>query len=210
MRKRIALVAVVQLACVLVAVAPQLSARAAGDEYRLAVAPIDPIDPFRGAYVTLDYPGLRRCGRRQRAATLYVSLVRDGDLWRPGPPSRTRPDSGPYLACDDSYWQVRVRHRELVRRLRTRRRGSSASSRRAGPSRRSRSTAAATLRSSPSTEVTGRSQPPATAGITEIWVPSGVAVARLSRKRTSSLPTYTLTKRRSSPPSSRMRPLMPS
>ena len=28
-------------------------------------------------------------------------------LWRPGPLSRSRPDSGPYLACDDSYWQVR-------------------------------------------------------------------------------------------------------
>ena len=52
-------------------------------------------------------------------------------------------------------------------------------------------------------------QPPATAGITEIWVPSGVGVFRLSRKRTSSLPTYTLTNRRSWPPSSRMRPLMP-
>ena len=32
-------------------------------------------------------------------------------------------------------------------------------------------------------------QPPATAGMTEIWVPSGVAVSRLSRNRTSSLPT---------------------
>ncbi len=35
----------------------------------------------------------------------------------------------------------------------------------------------------------GGGQPPATAGMTEIWVPSGVAVARSSRKRTSSLPT---------------------
>ncbi len=55
----------------------------------------------------------------------------------------------------------------------------------------------------------GAGQPPATAGITEIWVPSGVGVFRLSRKRTSSLPTYTLTNRRSWPASSRMRPLMP-
>ena len=31
--------------------------------------------------------------------------------------------------------------------------------------------------------------PPATAGITEIWVPSGVGVSRFSRNRTSSLPT---------------------
>ena len=35
----------------------------------------------------------------------------------------------------------------------------------------------------------GADQPPATAGMTEIWVPSGVAVSRFSRKRTSSLPT---------------------
>lgn len=32
-------------------------------------------------------------------------------------------------------------------------------------------------------------QPPATAGMTETWTPSGVSVPRLSRKRTSSLPT---------------------
>lgn len=106
MRNRIALVAMVQLACVLVAVAPQLSARAAGNEYRLAVAPLDPIDPFRGAYVTLDYPGMRGADDGS-SGDLYVSLVRDGDLWRPGPLSRTRPDGGPYLACDDTYWQVR-------------------------------------------------------------------------------------------------------
>ena len=35
----------------------------------------------------------------------------------------------------------------------------------------------------------GAAIPPATAGITEIWVPSGVGVSRLSRNRTSSLPT---------------------
>ena len=35
----------------------------------------------------------------------------------------------------------------------------------------------------------GAAQPPATAGITEIFVPSGVAVASPSRNRTSSLPT---------------------
>src|SRR3954451_13187356 len=46
---------------------------------------------------------------------------------------------------------------------------------------------------------TGPAQPPATAGITEILVPSGVAVASPSRNRTSSLPTYTFTKRRGSP-----------
>ena len=37
---------------------PQLSARVAGEEYRFAVEPVDPIDPFRGAYVVLGYPDL--------------------------------------------------------------------------------------------------------------------------------------------------------
>ena len=106
MNKRIVLVAAVQLACVLATVSPQLSARAAGDEYRLEVAPVDPIDPFRGAYVTLDYPGIREADDGESGA-LYVALVKDGDLWRPGQSSRTRPDRGPYLACDDTYWRVR-------------------------------------------------------------------------------------------------------
>ena len=59
MLSKIAIVAVAQLALVGVAVAPQLSARAFGDEYRMRVAPVDPIDPFRGAYVDLGYPDLR-------------------------------------------------------------------------------------------------------------------------------------------------------
>jgi uncharacterized membrane-anchored protein len=106
MRKRIALVAGVQLACVLVAVAPQVSARATGDEYRLEVAPVDPIDPFRGAYVTLDYPGIRVADEPGNGA-VYVKLVRDGELWRSSGTSRTRPEEGPYLACDDRGWEVR-------------------------------------------------------------------------------------------------------
>ena len=60
--KRIAtvgIIAVSQLALVGLAVAPQLSARLTGDTYLVRVAPVDPIDPFRGAYVALDYPDLR-------------------------------------------------------------------------------------------------------------------------------------------------------
>ena len=119
MRKRIALVAVVQLACVLVAVAPQLSARAAGDEYRLAVAPIDPIDPFRGAYVALDYPDLRHDASQSfvepglgalddgESGDVYVNIVEEDGVWVAEAWSRTRPEDGPYLACDDRSWQIR-------------------------------------------------------------------------------------------------------
>ncbi|RYB93408.1 hypothetical protein EUA93_02945 [Nocardioides oleivorans] len=103
-------IAASQLALVGLAVAPQLSARASGDTYLLRVAPVDPIDPFRGAYVALDYPGLREDDAPVlddgRQGDLYVTLEQHGDVWRAGEWSRERPDDGPYLACDDRTWQV--------------------------------------------------------------------------------------------------------
>jgi uncharacterized membrane-anchored protein len=107
---KIAIVAVAQLALVGVAVAPQLSARAFGDEYRMRVAPVDPIDPFRGAYVDLGYPDLRPDQEDPipgNEGTVYVSLVADGDLWKAGGYSRSRPEDGPYLTCDDRDWRIR-------------------------------------------------------------------------------------------------------
>ena len=88
---KIAIVAVAQLALVGVAVAPQLSARAFGDEYRMRVAPVDPIDPFRGAYVDLGYPDLRlneddTTVPDEDRGTVYITLVPDGDLWKSGRP----------------------------------------------------------------------------------------------------------------------------
>ena len=114
-----AVVAVSQLALVGLAVAPQLSARAVGDAYLMNVAPLDPIDPFRGAYVALDYPDLRRddsasVGDRGlgelddgERGDVYVTLARDGDVWVADGWTRERPSDGPYLACDDRSWQVR-------------------------------------------------------------------------------------------------------
>jgi uncharacterized membrane-anchored protein len=112
---RVAAVAVVQLALVGVAVAGPLSARLTGDEYLLAVQPVDPIDPFRGAYVALSYPGLGQRTVLESSdgvapggrGTVFVPLVADGDLWRGGEPTRDRPADGPYLRCDDREWQVR-------------------------------------------------------------------------------------------------------
>jgi uncharacterized membrane-anchored protein len=106
-----AVVAASQLALVGLAVAPQLSARATGDTYLMKVAPVDPIDPFRGAYVALDYPGLRDDDSPVlddgHNGDLYVTLVQRGDVWAAGEWTRERPDDGPYLACDDRTWQVR-------------------------------------------------------------------------------------------------------
>jgi uncharacterized membrane-anchored protein len=112
---KVAVLAVAQLALVAVGVAPQLSARATGDEYRLRVAPLDPIDPFRGAYVDLDYPDLSP-GRDGRGGSplegddsdhVYVVLVRDGDVWVADDYTSERPDGGVYLACSDMYWDMR-------------------------------------------------------------------------------------------------------
>jgi uncharacterized membrane-anchored protein len=119
MKKRLALVVIVQLALVAVGVAPQLSARAVGEEYRVRVAAADPIDPFRGAYVVLAYPDLSRSDgsfsaegglgalEDGRSGPVYVTLAEEGGLMRATGFSRSRPDSGPYLACDDRYWQIR-------------------------------------------------------------------------------------------------------
>ncbi|WP_248583255.1 GDYXXLXY domain-containing protein [Nocardioides sp. InS609-2] len=107
MIRTIALVAAVQLAATGLAVAPQLSARVAGDEIQLRVEPLDPIDPFRGAYVALDYPDLR-LDREMTGehGDVYISLVDDGSTMKAGGWSRTRPEDGTYLTCSDRDWQV--------------------------------------------------------------------------------------------------------
>ncbi len=123
-RIRLALVCLLQLVLVGVAVWPQMSARLTGEQYRLAVAPVDPIDPFRGAYVTLDYPGLSQPSDPQPSdpqpsdsqpsdpppsGELFVPLRHDpaGDLWEPQQAQLQRPNGGPYLRCDSDGWRLR-------------------------------------------------------------------------------------------------------
>jgi uncharacterized membrane-anchored protein len=112
-------IAVSQLVLVAVGVAPQLSARLAGDTYLVRVAPVDPIDPFRGAYVALDYPDLRHDDSQSfvepglgalddgQSGDLYITLVESDGVWTASEWSRERPGDGPYLACDDRSWQIR-------------------------------------------------------------------------------------------------------
>jgi uncharacterized membrane-anchored protein len=106
--RRLAVIVLAQLALVGLAVAPRLSAHLVGEEYRLRVAAYDPIDPFRGAYVELDYPDLH--GRHQEQDTtpgdVYLPLVRDGRVWRGSGPVTTRPADGPYLACTSDGWRI--------------------------------------------------------------------------------------------------------
>ncbi len=90
---KVGAVALVQLALVGVAVAPRLSARLTGDEYRLRVAPVDPIDPFRGAYVDLDYPDLDLDATTRSPATTAPSTSRSRRTATCGRPAAT-PASG--------------------------------------------------------------------------------------------------------------------
>lgn len=114
MIKRIALVAVLQLALVPLAVLPQLSARVTGETYLMRVAPVDPIDPFRGAYVDVSYPGLRDRDMSNPPSledgdngAVYATLVEKEGFWVLGEYTRSRPEEGPYLACDDRSWTIR-------------------------------------------------------------------------------------------------------
>lgn len=109
----VALVALCQLALVGVGVAPQLSARINGETVLLKVAPIDPIDPFRGAYVVLDYPDLMPPDgfwwqdKESGADNLFIVLeerdgVAVGTEW-----TFDRPKSGLYLACAPHSWEAK-------------------------------------------------------------------------------------------------------
>ncbi|WP_310526380.1 GDYXXLXY domain-containing protein [Nocardioides sp.] len=105
----LAAVVAVQAGLVAVAVAPQLSARLTGDTYQLRVAPLDPIDPFRGAYVMLDYPDLQRDQQPDGddSGPLYITLVEDDGFMVADDFLRERPSGDqPYLACHDRSFQV--------------------------------------------------------------------------------------------------------
>ena len=107
---RLAGLCVVQSLLVAGAVWPQLSARLLGQEVLLEVAPVDPIDPFRGAYVQLGYPGLPQGTQRPLPdGTVFVPLepAGAGALWA-GSRVRTEvPEQGPYLRCDSDGWSLR-------------------------------------------------------------------------------------------------------
>jgi uncharacterized membrane-anchored protein len=112
--RRTAIVGLAGLALAGVAVYPQLSARLTGEEITLRVAPVDPIDPFRGAYVDLQYPDLDQLGGRRddglddgERGDLFITLRQEGDVWVADARTRTRPESGVYLACSDHSWEVR-------------------------------------------------------------------------------------------------------
>ncbi len=117
---RVGAVVLAQLVLVGVAVWAPLSARLTGETVTLRVEPVDPIDPFRGAYVQLAYPDLPdQLGQgagvlteeQQQVlddarGTAYVPLTRRGEVWVGGPVQRTAPAEGLFLTCDDSSWRL--------------------------------------------------------------------------------------------------------
>ena len=116
---RVGAVVVASLVLVAVAVWAPLAARLTGEEVTLRVAPVDPMDPFRGAYVDLSYPDLptsdtgegelteaEREALDASRGTAYVPLTRQGEVWVGGPVQRTAPTDGLYLTCDDSSWRL--------------------------------------------------------------------------------------------------------
>jgi uncharacterized membrane-anchored protein len=89
---------VVQAALIAAVAAPRLWPRLTGDEYRLEVAPVDPIDPFRGAYVALRVRGVPAF--TDRDGTVYIELRRQPDGRYRGSGTRVaRPSGGPFLRC---------------------------------------------------------------------------------------------------------------
>ena len=119
-RRRVHVVAavLVSLLLVVVAVWSPLAARITGEEVRLRVAPVDPVDPFRGAYVDLSYPDLagqpqaeplsdaeQKAYDEQRGVA-YLPLTREGEVWVGRKVVREEPADGLYLRCDDSDWRL--------------------------------------------------------------------------------------------------------
>ncbi|OIJ28729.1 GDYXXLXY domain-containing protein [Nocardioides luteus] len=104
-RIRVALVCILNLGLVGIAVAGQLSARVTGEEIRLRVEPVDPIDPFRGTYVDLSYTDISRRTTEQ-TGDAYVSLARRGPVWEATGVTTERPAAGPFLKCHDDGWRL--------------------------------------------------------------------------------------------------------
>lgn len=71
-----------------------------GDKIVLATQPVDPFDPFRGQYMTINYEisTLSDVDGFEAGDTVYVSLKEDDEgIWRKESVSRTKPHSGSFI-----------------------------------------------------------------------------------------------------------------
>ena len=127
MRRAVALglALLVQLVLLAAVAAPRLSPRLTGDEYRLTTVPVDPIDPFRGAYVELRLRGVPAFTNRE--GTVNVALVRiSGGTYRGSGTQAQRPSAPPFLRCHadgdvrcgiESYFASQANAKRLEREL---------------------------------------------------------------------------------------------
>lgn len=103
-RRRIVALAValaVQLALLAAVAGPRLAVRLTGTEYRLAVEPLDPIDPLRGAYVDLRLSGVPSFTEREGTVFVPLRPVDGGSgLLRGSGTVTEAPADGPYLRCE--------------------------------------------------------------------------------------------------------------
>ena len=99
MKRSVVLAVGVQAVILGLVAVPSLAVRLTGTEYRLRVRPVDPIDPFRGAYVDLGYVGFEAFDV-DVDGDAYVTLRRDGDAWVGDRVLDERPEEGPYVKCD--------------------------------------------------------------------------------------------------------------
>lgn len=76
--------------------AARLSPYLFGSEYRVPVQAVDPVDPFRGHYVELVYvnPPASFAG-----GPVWMTLRKQGELWRPAGIVRDRPRGQPAVHC---------------------------------------------------------------------------------------------------------------
>lgn len=71
-----------------------------GDKIVLATQPVDPFDPFRGQYMTINYEISRLSDVEdfQVDDTIYVSLKEDDEgIWRKESVSQTKPQRGDFI-----------------------------------------------------------------------------------------------------------------
>lgn len=101
---RVVAVVLIQFGIVGLAVADQLSARLTGEEYQFRVEPLDPHDPFRGAYVTLSYPDLQpqNSWSANDDGEVFLPLRKKGEFWTATRATQKRPVDGPYLTCTEN------------------------------------------------------------------------------------------------------------
>ena len=72
-------------------------ALASGPRVTLKTAPVDPVDPFRGRYVTLRYEISSLPTGFGPSAVVYVPLSDGGETWLGGTPTNARPDGATFI-----------------------------------------------------------------------------------------------------------------